>query len=82
MAVIQQVEQGLVTGEELYRRPDLGPCELVDGRVVPTSPTGDLHGDIEAIIAAALIAYVRETGRGKVRSGEAGIYVRRGPEAI
>ncbi|HEX9670214.1 MAG TPA: Uma2 family endonuclease [Thermoanaerobaculia bacterium] len=82
MAVTEQVEQGVVTGEELYRRPDLGPCELVDGRIVPMSPTGDLHGGIEAILAAALLAYARETGRGKVRSGEVGIYVRRGPDTV
>jgi len=82
MAVTEQVEQGVVTGEELYRRPDLGPCELVDGRIVPRSPTGDLHGVIEAILAAALLAYARETGRGKVRSGEVGIYVRRGPDTV
>lgn len=30
-------EEMLVTGEGLYRRPDLGPCELVDGRIVPLS---------------------------------------------
>jgi Uma2 family endonuclease len=82
MAVTEQVEQGLVTGEELYRRPDLGPCELVDGRIVPMSPTGSRHGSLEASLAASLLAYARETGRGKVLSGEVGIYVRRNPDTV
>jgi hypothetical protein len=29
----------LITGEELALLPDVGPCELVNGRIVPTSPT-------------------------------------------
>jgi hypothetical protein len=27
-----------MTGEELFRRPDLEPCELVNGRVIPLAP--------------------------------------------
>ncbi|MGH9362009.1 MAG: Uma2 family endonuclease [Thermoanaerobaculia bacterium] len=82
MAVTEQVEQRLVTGEELYRRPDLGPCELVEGRIVPMSLSGDRHGSLEASLAASLLAYARETKRGKVLSGEVGIYIRRNPDTV
>ena len=82
MAVDEKVEQRLITGEELYRRPDLEPCELVDGRIVPTSPTGDLHGGIEALLAASLLAYARKAERGKVCTGEVGIYIRRNPDTV
>src|ERR1044071_4331916 len=82
MAVLSKSEKRPVTGEELFRRPDLEPCELVDGRIVPMSPTGFLHGDIEAELGAALRAWARETGRGRAVGGEVGIYVRRDPDTV
>lgn len=75
-------ENRLFTGEELAAMRDVGPCELVNGRVVPITPTGDDHGAIEANIAAELRAYVRDRNLGKVRSGEVGIYVRRNPDTV
>jgi hypothetical protein len=33
----------LITGEELARMPDVGSCELVEGRIVPVSPGGTEH---------------------------------------
>jgi len=71
-----------LTGEALAQLPDLGPCELIDGRIVPMSPTRDQHGGLEAELAAALLAYAKKAGRGKVRSGEVGIYIRRNPDTV
>jgi Uma2 family endonuclease len=76
------IESRLFTGEELAAMREVGPCELVNGRVVPMTPTGDEHGAIEANIAAELRAYVRDRNLGKVRSGEVGIYVRRNPDTV
>lgn len=56
MAVLSKSEKRPVTGDELFRRPDLEPCELVEGRIVPVSPTGFLHGDIEAELGTAVAA--------------------------
>jgi Uma2 family endonuclease len=81
MAVSDRIEQR-ITGEELSRRPDLGPCELVEGRIVMMSPTGDRHGGIEANLATSLRLYARRTEQGKVRSGEVGIFVRRNPDTV
>ncbi len=36
----------LITGEELALMGDIGPCELVRGRIVSMSPTGDAHGGV------------------------------------
>jgi Uma2 family endonuclease len=33
-----------ITGEELLEMGDIGPCELIDGRIVPMTPTGGEHG--------------------------------------
>jgi Uma2 family endonuclease len=44
----------LLTGDDLLAMGDIGPCELVDGRIVPMSPTGGEHGEIEVRLASAL----------------------------
>ena len=72
----------LMTGEELFRRADLGPCELIDGKVVAVSPTGDEHGGVEVNIATALATFVRSRRLGHVRVGEVGIYTRRNPDRV
>lgn len=82
MALLQKPEDSLMTGEELFHRPDLNPCELVNGRVVPTMPTGDEHADVEAELGMRLRAYGKETGRGRAVGGEVGIYIRRNPDTV
>lgn len=61
---------------------DLGRCELIDGRIVTMSPTGQEHGGVEVNFGAALKAFVRERGLGHVRVGEVGIYTRRNPDRV
>lgn len=75
-------EERLLTGEDLLRLPDLGPCELVRGRIVPMTPTGFRHGEIELNLGAALRDWARESGRGRAQVGEVGIYVRRNPDTV
>jgi Uma2 family endonuclease len=75
-------DQRLITGEELARMGDVGRCELVDGRVVPMSPTGPRHGEVEARIAELLAQFVRPRGLGKVLTGEVGLYTRRHPDRV
>ncbi len=48
MALPLRRESPDLTAEELIRHPELEPCELVRGKVVPMAPTGFLHGDIES----------------------------------
>lgn len=82
MSILEQLETLPITGEELARRPDLESCELVDGRIVPLTPTGHVHGGIEAQLAASMWLYARESGRGQVLSGEVGLYIRRNPDTV
>ena len=72
----------LITGDELARMPDRGPCELVDGRIVPMSPTNPDHGRIELNIATALRAAVRGQSLGIVMTGEVGIFTARSPDRV
>jgi Uma2 family endonuclease len=82
MAVLSKSEKPTVTGEELLRRPELEPCELVEGKIVPMSPTGFLHGEIEMELGGALRSWTREARLGRVVGGEVGLYVRRDPDTV
>jgi Uma2 family endonuclease len=82
VALPHLAENERLTGEELSGRPDLEPCELVEGKVVALSPTSLEHGRIELRLGAALLAYAEASGRGKAGGGEVGIYVRRAPDTV
>jgi Uma2 family endonuclease len=82
MAVLKDFQEVLVTGEELYRLPDLGRCELVDGRIVPLSPTGRPHGRAAARLAAHILLFVESHDLGEVLTADAGIYTRRDPDTV
>ena len=75
-------QEKLITGEELYRMPDVNPCELIDGRIVPISPTGSRHGIIEGNFFEAIKGFVRQHKLGKAQSGEVGIFTRRNPDRV
>ena len=82
MAIPQKNEERLMTGEELARHPELEPCELVDGRVVPMTLAGFRHGKIVARLGSRLGAYAEATQRGEVAVGDVGIYTRRDPDTV
>lgn len=82
MAILQKNQERLMTGEELACHPELEPCELVKGRVVPMAPAGPVHGSLEFRLAAKLVAYADESGRGVAMGGEVGIYTGRDPDTV
>lgn len=61
---------------------DIGPCELIDGRIVPIAPAGDEHGFVEFNLGAELRAFVRQHNLGWVLGGEVGIYIHRNPDRV
>jgi Uma2 family endonuclease len=72
----------LITGDELARMPDHDLCELIDGRIVPMSPTNPEHGRIELNIGAALRSFVSTQKLGIVMTGEVGIFTKRHPDRV
>lgn len=72
----------LITGEELAQMPGVGPCELIEGRVVPLSPGGTEHSLITANAFRTLDAFVRQAHLGWVLTGEVGFYTRRDPDTV
>jgi len=77
-----EAEPGLLTGEELAAMGDIGPCELIEGRLVHLSPARPRHGGIEARLAYMLIMFVNERKLGEVLTGEVGIYTHRNPDTV
>lgn len=61
---------------------DHGRCELIDGRIVRTSPTNHRHGRVEYRVAKALGEFVGSRHLGEVMTGEVGIYTRRNPDRV
>jgi Uma2 family endonuclease len=80
--VTAPAHETLVTIEDLERMGDLGRCELVDGRIVRMTPTGEEHGGVEAKLATAVENFVAPRKLGKVRVGEVGIITRRNPDRV
>jgi hypothetical protein len=46
--------EALITGDELALMPNHDLCELIDGRIVPMSPTNPDHGRIGLNLASVL----------------------------
>jgi Uma2 family endonuclease len=72
----------LITGEELLAMGDIGPCELIDGRIVRMNPIGRSHAYVAANLSMALNQFVRLHKLGEVLVGEIGIYIQRKPDRI
>ena len=72
----------LITGDELAQMPDHDLCELIDGRIVPMSPTNPEHGRIELNIGAALRSFVSTQNLGIVMTGEVGMFTKRHPDRV
>jgi len=82
MKAVPPQTETLVTGEDLLTMGDIGPSELIEGRIVPMSPTGAKHAICELNFGESLKGFVRQHKLGKVMVGEVGIYTRRNPDTV
>lgn len=72
----------LVTGRELWKMGDIGPCELVKGRVQKMSITGVKHGFVVGKIYFYLTVFVNSKRLGWVLTGDVGIYTKFQPDTV
>lgn len=56
-------EKERLTGEDLLAMGDMGPCELIDGKLVQMVPTGGEHARIESALGLELGLWARERGK-------------------
>lgn len=82
MTLAPEISAHLLSGEELARRPDLESCELIEGRLVPMSPTSHRHALLENRLGRVLANWAEPAESGLVLCGEAGIYIRRKPDTV
>lgn len=71
---------GLVTVEELTHYPQ--ECELVNGQIRMTTPSGAPHGSATARLTAVLAPFVYEHGLGDVFAAETGFILARDPDTV
>ena len=73
----------LLRAEEFARVAEvLGPCELVNGEIIPMSPGGFRHSAVTAKACFLLESHSRSKRLGRVLTGEAGFIVRREPDTV
>jgi Uma2 family endonuclease len=72
----------LVTAEQLFRIPNLGRCELINGEIIEMNAAGAEHGVIIIRIGARLDQYVERVGLGIVLGAETGFIVARDPDSV
>lgn len=73
----------LVTAEELEAMPeDAGRFELIDGVLVPISPTSRAHALAIAKISHVLLTYIDQHPMGEIQSGDPGMILRRRPDTV
>jgi len=63
------------TIEDLYRVPENGKAELVDGELKLMPPAGDSHGSTTVEIVVSLHAHARRTGVGRAYGDNVGFIV-------
>ncbi|RMF28025.1 MAG: Uma2 family endonuclease [Chloroflexi bacterium] len=76
------IEAQEITGDDLYAMGEIGPCELVEGRIVPMAPAGMPHGIYEGNVYFLLRQFVDRHNLGVVAAGEVGIYTKRHPDTV
>ncbi|MDD5394737.1 MAG: Uma2 family endonuclease [Thiothrix sp.] len=81
-ATLLEIEDKLITADELYAMGDMPGVELIKGKLRNMSPTGYEHGATESDIAFHLKSFLRQHNLGKVMTGEVGVYIRRNPDSI
>lgn len=79
---VETTAERQLTGEEALALGDIGPYELVEGRLVHMSPTKHRHGKYEYRLAKSLGNFVDEHRLGEVQVGEVGIYTHRNPDTV
>lgn len=72
----------LMTAEEFADQGDIGPCELIDGRIVKMSGAKPRHGRIAMRLGSLIADFVRQKNLGVVYAAETGFLLARDPDTV
>jgi Uma2 family endonuclease len=72
----------ITTAEQLLQASGLGRCELIRGELITMSPAGFEHGWLVAEITHHLKLFVKESGLGRIVSGDPGFFIERDPDTV
>ena len=73
----------LMTAEELLTcGGELGPCELVEGKLVSLPFAPMEHGAVSANVSGVLRNWARKSGLGRILANEAGVLTKRDPDTV
>lgn len=75
-------ETRLLSVEEFRTMPDLGPCELVRGKVVLMNPPGWRHGYIAGRITHSLVGFLDEHDIGRWSGLDCGVITEHDPDSV
>jgi Uma2 family endonuclease len=76
------VESRPITSAEFFEMPDLGPCELVRGRIVPMNQPGWRHGRIGMRIGFLVETYLQTHDLGRISGLDTGVVTERDPDTV
>jgi len=74
--------QEITTAQQLLEAPDLGPCELVRGKLVMLSPGGFEHGVIAGNVHGCLARFVKQRSLGIVIAAATGFQIGHDPDTV
>jgi Uma2 family endonuclease len=71
-----------ITAAEFFDMPDMGPCELIRGKVVLMSPPGWRHGRIGSRINYLVETYLEQNDIGRTAILDTGVVTERDPDTV
>ncbi|CAG0950643.1 hypothetical protein PLCT2_00170 [Planctomycetaceae bacterium] len=79
--VVHEREQ-LVTADDLLNLKDSKFLELVEGRIIPVTPSGDEAGELALWIGYLLMGFVMTNDLGTVAGADTGFRIARNPDTV
>ena len=76
------IARNITTARELLEAGDIGPCELVRGRLRVMTPAGYEHGLVAMKIGFLLMTYVSRHSLGSISSSETGFLIGSDPDTV
>ncbi|HET6247735.1 MAG TPA: Uma2 family endonuclease [Tepidisphaeraceae bacterium] len=79
---VQTTMPTLLTAENFASLGDIGPAELVRGRIVQLTKPKPRHGRVAMRIGTAIFVFVRDNKLGEVYAAETGFIAGRNPDSV